>query len=56
MPPNILAHIWIPLRSCALCLNDDCETLYPLAYPACPRCAGTARAAVATWLGERGTK
>lgn len=38
----------IPLDDAVLCL--DCETIYILGTPACPRCASRAWALLAQWL------
>jgi hypothetical protein len=46
--PRVLAQDWLPLSRAALCL--DCETVYSLAAPACPRCGGSACMALAAWL------
>lgn len=48
----------IPLRFACLCLEDDCEAIFPLPARdgACPACASRAVWPLARWLNTNGCK
>jgi hypothetical protein len=50
MNERVLAQDWIPLRKAVLCLNGECETIFPVASIQCPACGGSACMPLQTWL------
>ena len=51
--PRVLASAWIPLGRAAVCLNDDCETVFDVTEQTCPRCASAHCGLLTRWLTER---
>ena len=50
---GVLVSRWAPLSEAALCLEDDCETVFSVRDRACPLCGSEHFAMLAVWLSER---